>query len=270
MPYKSTGGDLPIFVGLIYHCIKEFMDAQPGLGQKIARLRKAKGLTQEELVEKCNLNVRTLQRIEAGEVTPRGYTIRLIFAALGYSMEDITDADEEPGNIHSGYREVIRKISCYVLDLFNFKTNAMKKLTILSVVFLTIFMVVFSACFSARKAVKSEIALVGTWQLLKNGFPDTTYDNQPGQVRYKLITPGSFMVTDIKFGEKLMYAAFYGTITVDAKNGTYAEHMSATGGGGYARYLNNIPNTYKYKIVDSMLYTTGINNNYNEVWKKIN
>ena len=41
---------------------------QPQLGHKILELRKAKGLTQEELVEMCNLNVRTLQRIEAGEV----------------------------------------------------------------------------------------------------------------------------------------------------------------------------------------------------------
>ena len=33
---------------------------QPELGRKIAELRKARGLTQEELVEKGNLNVRTL------------------------------------------------------------------------------------------------------------------------------------------------------------------------------------------------------------------
>ena len=35
---------------------------QPELGRKIADLRKAKGYTQEELVDKCNLSVRTLQR----------------------------------------------------------------------------------------------------------------------------------------------------------------------------------------------------------------
>ena len=53
---------------------------QPDLGKKIAELRKAKGFTQEELVEKCNLSVRTLQRIESGEVTPRSYTVKIIFA----------------------------------------------------------------------------------------------------------------------------------------------------------------------------------------------
>jgi len=44
---------------------------QPELGKKIVELRKAKGLTQEELVAECNLNVRTLQRIESGVVMPR-------------------------------------------------------------------------------------------------------------------------------------------------------------------------------------------------------
>ena len=62
---------------------------QPELGKKINELRKAKGLTQEELVEKCNISVRTIQRIESGEVTPRSYTVRTILDALGYSINDI-------------------------------------------------------------------------------------------------------------------------------------------------------------------------------------
>jgi|GEM_PF-829522 len=62
---------------------------QPELGKKIADLRKQKGLTQEELVEKCNVNVRTLQRIESGEVNPRRYTVKLIFEALDYDINQI-------------------------------------------------------------------------------------------------------------------------------------------------------------------------------------
>ncbi|MGY6521199.1 MAG: helix-turn-helix domain-containing protein [Mongoliitalea sp.] len=61
---------------------------QPQLGQKIQEWRKAKGLTQEELVERCNINVRTIQRIEAGEVTPRSYTVKAILEALGIENED--------------------------------------------------------------------------------------------------------------------------------------------------------------------------------------
>lgn len=61
---------------------------QPELGKRIIELRKKKGFTQEELVEKCNLNVRTLQRIESGEVNPRGYTIKIIYAALEYDASN--------------------------------------------------------------------------------------------------------------------------------------------------------------------------------------
>lgn len=66
---------------------------QPDLGKKISELRISKGLTQEELVEKCNISVRTIQRIESGEVTPRSYTIKTILDALDYDMSKISDDD---------------------------------------------------------------------------------------------------------------------------------------------------------------------------------
>ncbi len=68
---------------------------QPELGRKITELRKGKGLTQEELVDKCNISVRTLQRIEAGEVTPRSFTVRTILAALDYDLSKISDNDAD-------------------------------------------------------------------------------------------------------------------------------------------------------------------------------
>jgi transcriptional regulator with XRE-family HTH domain len=75
------------------------MIKQPELGQKISELRKAKGLTQEELVEKCNISVRTIQRIETGEVTPRSYTVKTILAALEYDFGKISFEDvESPGS----------------------------------------------------------------------------------------------------------------------------------------------------------------------------
>lgn len=71
---------------------------QPELGKILTNLRNEKGLTQEELVEKCNISVRTIQRIEAGEVTPRSYTIKTILAALDQDLETIKGvfAPEEP------------------------------------------------------------------------------------------------------------------------------------------------------------------------------
>jgi transcriptional regulator with XRE-family HTH domain len=62
---------------------------QPELGKRISELRKGKGLTQEELVEQCNINVRTIQRIEAGEVNPRSYTVKIILEVLGEDLKNI-------------------------------------------------------------------------------------------------------------------------------------------------------------------------------------
>lgn len=97
---------------------------QPELGKKIAELRKSKNLTQEDLVAKCNINVRTLQRIEAGEVMPRKYTLDLIFEALDYFENDSVIVDSP---------KRLEQVYLYIIDLFNLKTNTMKKIAILSV-----------------------------------------------------------------------------------------------------------------------------------------
>ncbi len=70
---------------------------QPLLGEKIIELREQKGLTQEELVEKCNINVRTIQWIEAGETTPRSYTIKIILNALGLDYEKVFEKQYKEG-----------------------------------------------------------------------------------------------------------------------------------------------------------------------------
>jgi len=62
---------------------------QNHFGLKIAELRTQLGLTQEELAAKCNINVRTIQRIEKGEVKPRAYTLKILSTALGYDLLNI-------------------------------------------------------------------------------------------------------------------------------------------------------------------------------------
>lgn len=107
---------------------------QPQLGRKITELRKAKGLTQEELAQSCNLNVRTIQRIESAEVMPRSYTVRLIFSCL--------DAAGNKNDFFNSttfvqlVQQWMKQLNAFLLDLFNLKTNTMKKLVILSVPFL--------------------------------------------------------------------------------------------------------------------------------------
>lgn len=60
---------------------------QPELGKRLNALRREKNLTQEELVEKSHVSVRTIQRIEAGEVLPRLSTVKILLAALGHDYE---------------------------------------------------------------------------------------------------------------------------------------------------------------------------------------
>lgn len=74
---------------------------QPELGKKILELRKQKGFTQEELVDRCNINVRTIQRIEAGDVSPRSYTIKAILEVLGFDYEEVLEKKYTPGKFDS-------------------------------------------------------------------------------------------------------------------------------------------------------------------------
>lgn len=112
------------------------MIQQPELGKKIADFRKSKGFTQEELVEKCNLSVRTLQRIEAGEVTPRIYTVKLILEVLELDYESTVSSLNGENKTGIGMR--FEQFYTSFLDLFNLKTNTMKKVSILSVALIAI------------------------------------------------------------------------------------------------------------------------------------
>jgi uncharacterized Tic20 family protein/DNA-binding XRE family transcriptional regulator len=66
---------------------------QPDLGLKVFELRQQKGLTQEQLAEKCEVSSRTIQRIENGEVDPRSYTLQCLGETLEFDF-----AEENTGN----------------------------------------------------------------------------------------------------------------------------------------------------------------------------
>jgi len=68
---------------------------QPDLGRKVAELRQQKGFTQEQLAEKCEVNPRTIQRIENGDVDPRSYTLQCLSRELDFDFlggEDQNDS----------------------------------------------------------------------------------------------------------------------------------------------------------------------------------
>lgn len=90
---------------------------QPELGMKISGFRKEKGLTQEQLSEKSRINIRTIQRIETGEVTPRINTLKIILEVLGKDFEEINGLKdhfvvEKPGIIQLAWISGTMIIAC--------------------------------------------------------------------------------------------------------------------------------------------------------------
>lgn len=57
------------------------------LSQKIITLRNQKGYSQQKLADESKVSLRTIQRIENGESSPRGDTLNRIFDALGVSTD---------------------------------------------------------------------------------------------------------------------------------------------------------------------------------------
>jgi transcriptional regulator with XRE-family HTH domain len=59
--------------------------------------RKRLGMSQEELAEAAQLNLRTVQRLEKGETLPRGFTLQALAHALHLPVEELTAmAQPEP------------------------------------------------------------------------------------------------------------------------------------------------------------------------------
>ena len=68
------------------------------IGIKITQLRKQKALSQEQLAELSKVNVRTIQRIENNETTPRGATLKLLCDALEITPDEIVNFDKTQDN----------------------------------------------------------------------------------------------------------------------------------------------------------------------------
>jgi transcriptional regulator with XRE-family HTH domain len=64
-------------------------------GQLIKELRLKKGITQEDLAAKTDISVRTIQRIENGDVDPRAYTLQSIAAALEVDFAVLANSEDE-------------------------------------------------------------------------------------------------------------------------------------------------------------------------------
>ncbi len=64
------------------------------IGQFIKEKRTQKGMTQEELAEKTAISIRTIQRIEKGEVDPRTFTLQTIASVLEFPYDDLVNIEK--------------------------------------------------------------------------------------------------------------------------------------------------------------------------------
>lgn len=87
----------------------EFMDIKQELGEKIKRVRKKRGLTQEQLAEMINISSRNLSNIEIGISFPKSETLEKILTSLNISTQELFANDHLKSNT-----ELINVINCYI------------------------------------------------------------------------------------------------------------------------------------------------------------
>ena len=100
--------------------------------KKEVNLLNKKGLSQDGLAYLCKMNVRSIQRIEAGNVRPRPYTLKALSKVLDYKFEYINNDNHKKINL----KGVIQTISTKLSALWNNegeqameKENVLKQLT---------------------------------------------------------------------------------------------------------------------------------------------
>ena len=66
---------------------------QNELGKRLIEERIRRGMSQEDLAGESLLSLRTIQRIESGQTSPRGDTLKRLATALKVPVEDLIDCD---------------------------------------------------------------------------------------------------------------------------------------------------------------------------------
>ena len=86
------------------------------IAKKIRQTRKLKGLTQEELAELSQINLRTIQRIENSENDPRSKTLNLICEVLQIDVSEMIADEGTPRHISLGSK-ILKGLFLIALNL---------------------------------------------------------------------------------------------------------------------------------------------------------
>lgn len=204
---------------------------QPDLGRKISELRLAKGLTQGELAERCNLSLRTIQRIESAEVMPRSYTIKLIFESLDYEIyNSFGKFSYKLDRMAYKLKIWLKQFYKYVLDLFNLKTNTMKKISVLVLIMVFIITGLFIINNESNAQQRKLSQIMGTWKMISHKYGDGELIVASDDVQsIKLITESHFVWVVFAVKDNLVTSSGGGTYTFDGEN--YIEHVKFGGEG---------------------------------------
>ena len=94
------------------------------IGKQIYEARKQKGLSQEELSELAKISVRTLQRIESDQNSPRGKTLNLICDVLQLNIEDFkTETETQNSYTETAIENLfLIVINLIIMTIFGFLT----------------------------------------------------------------------------------------------------------------------------------------------------
>lgn len=225
---------------------------QPDLGKKISELRLAKGLTQGELAAKCNIGLRTIQRIESAEVTPRSYTVKVIFTNLDYEIyNSFGKLSYKLDRIAYRLKIWLEQFYKYILDLFNLKTNTMKKITILSVPFFAICAILL---FSYNSNVKAQ-----SRQVIVDRFEEASSNSE----FIRLFNSGAIDSLCMIYHKDACFMPDFPSIITGREN--IVDYYRQLFNQGF--YFTNLKSTYT-KVNDSMAIerdTWAINSNSNSI-----
>ena len=68
-------------------------ELQQKIGQRIKKLREAKGISQQELASMCDFEKSNMSRLEAGGTNPTVFTLYKISEALSVSLSELLDVN---------------------------------------------------------------------------------------------------------------------------------------------------------------------------------
>lgn len=77
------------------------MDAKHRIGLRVKAIRKARGLTQEQLAELLDRSVDAVSLLERGQVLPSFETLERLAERLGVPLKDLVDVEPDPDPVKS-------------------------------------------------------------------------------------------------------------------------------------------------------------------------